>query len=136
MLSHRQCSSESGFFGSSENKGQLLIFDDIINLLCDFRDGSFGSDNLVFGLQTDVAIVCDVELLYGDCLLWIMEWADFGEESSETAWSIVFSALVDGSFAGEVEGCSDDDYVSSVALFDECAESGIVVDHLFVFVYL
>lgn len=64
-----------------------------------------------------------------------MERADFGEESSETAWSIVFSALVDGSFAGEVEGCSDDDYVSIAALFDECAESGIIVDHLFVFVY-
>lgn len=62
MLSHRKCRSESGFLGSSENEGQLLIFDDFINLLCDFSNGSFGSDNLVFGLQTDVAIVCDVEL--------------------------------------------------------------------------
>jgi hypothetical protein len=136
ILAHCKCSSESCFLGSSQNEGQSLAFDDIINLLSDFGDSPFGSDNLVFGLQADIAIVCDIDLLYGDSIFRIVEWAYFGEESSEAAWGIVFSALVDASFARKVEGYSDDDYISVAALFDEPTEPGIVVDHLLVLVYL
>jgi len=130
MLSHCKYWSEGSFFGSTKNKWQLVIFDDIINLICDFRDGPFGCYDLVFSLQIDVAVVCNIDMVYRDSVFWISEWAYFREESSETTWGVVFSALVDGSFAWVVERCSDDDNISIGTVFDEGAESRIIVDHL------
>jgi hypothetical protein len=69
-------------------------------------------------------------MLYGDTILWVCEWSNFAEKSSETTGGVVLSSFIDGPFASVVEGNSNYNNISLCARLYQCTESRIVVDHL------
>ena len=116
--------SQKRLLGSSEDKGYLIIFDQLIQAVCNPEDDLFRMR--VFLLDVDVSSVADADFGDVNFVLSVGNWTNFFIESPQAVRAIVLASFVNASLSGLIIRTPLNHNLPFVSLLDEGTQSWIV----------